>query len=206
MAFRKRRTVIARSRQHPIKKHPRRGRCCDVADGLGASTPLGLHGSLPPSGKVRSFLWKLLHRRLNLMCYEHNAIFYGRGDMCPICALSCETEIHLFVECEAAAHLWQAADDQVEAIGCPLPSDPRSRILGAPPSESLCQALLGCLDIPADNPLPRVIPSTFGSGSRGQRCKESQWQPFGTCAALLSSGQLRWQNLSAYPLRPSAMV
>jgi hypothetical protein len=74
--------------------------------------------------------------------------------MCPICALSCETAIHLFVECEAAAHLWQAADDQAEAMGCPLPSDPRSRILGAPPSESLCQALLGRLDIPADNPPP----------------------------------------------------
>ena len=59
----------------------------------------------PTSGKVRSFLWKLLHRRLNLLCYEHNAIFYGRGDRYPTCTLSSETEIHLFVECEAAALL-----------------------------------------------------------------------------------------------------
>ncbi len=68
------------------------------------NTWLSVHKA-PTSGKVRSFLWKLLHRRLNLLCYEHNAIFYGRGDRCPTCTLSSETEIHLFVECEAAALL-----------------------------------------------------------------------------------------------------
>ena len=95
-----------------------------------------------------------MHRRLNLLCYEHNAIYYGRGNMCPLCTLSSKIEIHLFVECETTSHLWQAADAQAGAMGCPLPSDPRSRILGAPPSVSLCQALIERFDIPADNPPP----------------------------------------------------
>ena len=108
----------------------------------------------PTSGKVRSFLWKLMHRRLPLLCYDHIALLYGRGDTCPLCSLSSETAIHLLVECETADLLWQMADDLAEEMGCPLPSDPRSRILGATPSESLCQALLSRLDIPADNPPP----------------------------------------------------
>ena len=41
----------------------------------------------PTSSKVRSFLWKLMHRCLNLLFYEYNAICYGRGDMCPLCSL-----------------------------------------------------------------------------------------------------------------------
>jgi hypothetical protein len=52
----------------------------------------------PTSGKVRSFLWKLMHRRLSLLCYEHNANYYDRQDIFPLCTLSSENAIYLFVE------------------------------------------------------------------------------------------------------------
>ena len=145
----------------------------------------------PTSDKVRSFLWKLMHRCLNLLCYEHNAIYYGRGDIAPSQAkprFTCSSNVRrpriygrrLMPKLERWAAL-----------------SPRTRILGAPPSVSLCQALIGRIDIPADNPPPLSHTGIFGSGNRGRRCGEPQWRPFGTCAAQLSSVQLRWQNLSA---------
>ena len=60
------------------------------------------------AGPVRSFLFKLMHRRLPLLSNPWLASFYNRDNKCMMCTSQApETYSHLFSDCTLAAQMWK---------------------------------------------------------------------------------------------------
>ena len=104
------------------------------------------------SGPIRSFLFKLNHRRLPLFSVAWLQQHYGRSH-CILCQREeKETYSHLFSECEVAEQLWQAASPMIALLQISPTADMRPmRLVG-----DLSHAKLGNLGNhwPNDQPRP----------------------------------------------------
>ena len=87
---------------------------------------------LKVSGPIRSFLFKLTHRRLFLLSQSWLAGHYSRSNTCLLCSDSRpESYSHLFSDCQFAARLWASVDSVTQALGGSLDVDQRpARLVG----------------------------------------------------------------------------
>ena len=89
-------------RSHP---HPIPASVLSLAESSGSSWMARWRsvGRLQLAGSIRSFLFKLQHRRLPLLSLRWLAEFYDRPQHCILCASDQpETYSHLFSDCELA--------------------------------------------------------------------------------------------------------
>ena len=85
------------------------------------------------SGPVRSFLFRLMHRRLPLLSAPWRANFYNRDSSCLMCSQQHpESYSHLFSECDLATRMWQEIQPITTCIQPTLDHhDPRpARLIG----------------------------------------------------------------------------
>jgi hypothetical protein len=112
---------------------------CIISEAEWQERWLALH-KVPTSGRVRSFLWRLVHRRLPLLGYPHVAQHYNHDDICPLCSSDRETAIHCFSDCDFTDHLWKPVEDVATGISIHLPPGLQSRVIGVTPWVALCQS------------------------------------------------------------------
>ena len=65
---------------------------CLISEVEWAEKLIAIHKA-PTSGRICSFAWRLLHRRLPLLGYTHVTQHYNCEDVCPLCASDRETEL-----------------------------------------------------------------------------------------------------------------
>ena len=87
---------------------------------------------LQVAGPIRSFIFKLTHRRLHLLSQPWLAAHYGRQDRCLLCDTNhSETYSHVFSDCTFASNLWSSLNLLQDALKMDLTSDPRpARLVG----------------------------------------------------------------------------